>query len=129
VSSSLIAILAQRLLRRICSFCKETYKPSATELKELAIDPELLKDAKFHQGTGCDKCFDTGYRGRIGIYELMPINEEIRELIYRRESAGKIKKKALQFGMKTLRMDGARKAIAGTTTVAEVLRITQSDTM
>ncbi len=129
VSSSLIAILAQRLLRRICSFCKETYKPSATELKELAMDPELLKDAQFHQGAGCDKCFDTGYRGRIGIYELMPINEEIRELIYRRESAGKIKKKALQFGMKTLRMDGARKAIAGTTTVAEVLRVTQSDTM
>ena len=129
VSSSLIAILAQRLLRRICSFCKETYKPSATELKELAMDPELLKDAKFHQGTGCDKCFDTGYRGRIGIYELMPINEEVRELIYRRESAGKIKKKALQFGMKTLRMDGARKAIAGTTTVAEVLRITQADAM
>jgi general secretion pathway protein E len=129
VSSSLIAILAQRLLRRICSFCKETYKPSATELKELAMDPELLKDAEFHQGTGCDKCFDTGYRGRIGIYELMPINEEVRELIYRRESAGTIKKKALQFGMKTLRMDGARKAIAGTTTVAEVLRITQADAM
>jgi general secretion pathway protein E len=129
VSSSLIAILAQRLLRRICSFCKETYKPSATELKELAMDPEMLKDAKFHQGAGCDKCFDTGYRGRIGIYELMPISEEVRELIYRRESAGKIKKKALQFGMKTLRMDGARKAIAGTTTVAEVLRITQADAM
>jgi type II secretory ATPase GspE/PulE/Tfp pilus assembly ATPase PilB-like protein len=93
------------------------------------MDPELLKDAEFYQGTGCDKCFDTGYRGRIGIYELMSINEEIRELIYRRESAGKIKKKALQFGMKTLRMDGARKAIAGTTTVAEVLRITQADAM
>jgi general secretion pathway protein E len=129
VSSSLIAILAQRLLRRICPACKETYKPSATELKELAMEPELLKDAKFHQGTGCDKCFDTGYRGRIGIYELLPINEEIRDMIYRRESAGKIKKRALEFGMKTLRMDGARKAIAGITTVAEVLRITQADSM
>jgi len=129
VSSSLIAILAQRLLRRVCSFCKETYKPSATELKELAMEPELLKDAEFHQGAGCDKCFDTGYRGRIGIYELMPINEEIRDLIYRRESAGKIKKRALKFGMKTLRMDGARKAAAGITTVAEVLRITQADSM
>ncbi len=129
VSSSLIAILAQRLLRRICPACKETYKPSATELKELAMEPELLKDAKFHKGAGCDKCFDTGYRGRIGIYELLPINEEIRDMIYRRESAGKIKKRALEFGMKTLRMDGARKAIAGITTVAEVLRITQADSM
>jgi len=129
VSSSLIAILAQRLVRRICPTCKKSYKPSATELKELAMEPEMLKNAKFHQGAGCDKCFDTGYRGRIGIYELMPINEEIRELIYRRESAGKIKKKALQFGMKTLRMDGARKAAAGITTVAEVLRITQADSM
>jgi general secretion pathway protein E len=129
VSSSLIAILAQRLLRRICPICKETYKPSANEIKELAIDPDLLADAKFHKGAGCDKCFDTGYRGRIGIYELLPINEEIRDLIYRRESAGTIKKRALQFGMKTLRMDGARKAIEGITTVAEVLRITQADAM
>ncbi|MHC5059861.1 MAG: type II secretion system ATPase GspE [Planctomycetota bacterium] len=129
VSSSLIAILAQRLLRRICSFCKKPYKPSAAELKELGLGPDELKDAGFQKGVGCDKCFDTGYRGRIGIYELMPINEEIRELIYRRESAGTIKKKALKFGMKTLRMDGARKAIAGTTTVAEVLRITQADAM
>jgi len=128
-SSSLIAILAQRLVRRICPVCKETCKPSAKELKELAMEPDQLKDAQFHKGAGCNKCYDTGYRGRIGIYELLPINEEIRDMIYRRESAGAIKKRALQFGMKTLRMDGARKVIEGITTVAEVLRITQADAM
>ncbi|HIJ71391.1 MAG TPA: type II secretion system ATPase GspE [Planctomycetes bacterium] len=129
VSSSLIAILAQRLVRRICPSCKEPYKPSDKELKELALEPDELKKAQFHKGAGCGKCFDTGYRGRIGIYELLPINEDIRDLIYHRESAGTIKKRALQFGMKTLRMDGARKAAAGITTVAEVLRITQADSM
>ena len=129
VSSSLIGIMAQRLLRRICSTCKEPYQPSANELKELAMEPDQLKDAKFHKGAGCNKCFDTGYRGRIGIYELMPMNEEIRDMIYHRESAGNIKKKALEFGMKTLRMDGVRKVVGGTTTIAEVLRITQADTM
>jgi len=128
-SSSLIAILAQRLVRRICPICKETCEPSAKELKELAMEPDQLKGARFHKGAGCDKCYDTGYRGRIGIYELLPINEEIRDMIYRRESAGAIKKRALQFGMKTLRMDGARKVAAGITTAAEVLRITQADTM
>jgi len=129
VSSSLIGIMAQRLLRRICSACKEPYQPSANELKELAMEPDQLKDAKFYKGAGCNKCFDTGYRGRIGIYELMPMNEEIRDMIYHRESAGNIKKKALEFGMKTLRMDGVRKVVGGTTTIAEVLRITQADTM
>jgi general secretion pathway protein E len=129
VSSSLIGIMAQRLVRRICSTCKEPYQPSPKELQELAMEPDQLKNAKFHKGAGCSKCFDTGYRGRIGIYELMPMNEEIRDMIYHRESAGNIKKRALQFGMNTLRMDGVRKVAAGTTTIAEVLRITQADTM
>jgi general secretion pathway protein E len=128
VSSSLVCVLAQRLVRRICPDCKQAYVPTAHELRELGIgtDPG---NTEFYVGSGCGKCFDTGYRGRTGIYELMAVNDEIREMIYRRETAGAIKRKALEYGMQTLRMDGARKVMAGITTIAEVLRVTQSDSM
>ena len=128
VSSSLIAILAQRLIRRICPDCKEPYKPLPQELKELGVAADVA-GASFYNGAGCEKCFDTGYRGRVGIFELMIINEEIRDMIYHRQSAGVIKKKAVEYGMQTLRMDGARKAFDGVSTIAEVLRVTQADAM
>jgi general secretion pathway protein E len=127
VSSSLICVLAQRLVRRICPDCKQAYEPPLHELRELGI-AEDMKGAKFYMGAGCSKCFETGYRGRTGIYELMTITEEIRELVYQRQSAGAVKKKALEQGMHTLRMDGARKVLDGTTAIAEVLRVTQADT-
>ena len=127
VSSSLIGILAQRLLRRICPDCKESYQPMAAELNELNLAED--NSIKFYKGTGCEKCFDTGYRGRVGIYELMIINDPIRELIYTRKSAGVIKKQAIVSGLATLRMDGAKKAAAGVTTISEVLRVTQADTV
>jgi len=129
VSSSLLGIMAQRLLRRICPDCKEPYQPSVNELKELGIGQNLPEDIKFYIGAGCEKCFDTGYRGRIGIYELMIIDEQLREMIYQKESAGAIKKKAISLGLRTLRMDGARKVAQGVTSIAEVLRVTQADTM
>jgi type II secretory ATPase GspE/PulE/Tfp pilus assembly ATPase PilB-like protein len=125
VSSSLICVLAQRLVRRICPDCKEAYDPPVHELRDMGIMEH--EKTSFYMGTGCAKCFDTGYRGRTGIYELMTLNEEIREMIYGQTTAGAIKKKALELGMQTLRMDGARKAQAGLTTIAEVLRVTQSD--
>jgi general secretion pathway protein E len=132
VSSSLIAVMAQRLVRKICSYCKEEYEPAQQELRALglgngrvSLDREGAQ--KFYSGTGCDQCFQTGYRGRTGVYELMLVNEEIQDLVYRRETAGKIKRQALEVGMQTLRMDGARKVLAGTTTIAEVLRVTQAD--
>ena len=128
VSSSLVCVLAQRLVRRICPDCKEAYVPQAHELRELGIGTDV-GDITFYSGSGCAKCFDTGYRGRTGIYELMGINDDIREMIYRRETAGAIKRKALEYGMQTLRMDGARKVQSGITTIAEVLRVTQSDSM
>jgi general secretion pathway protein E len=124
VSSSLIAIMAQRLVRRVCQNCKEPAKPAEHELRELGIADNV---GEFFIGVGCDKCFQTGYRGRTGIYELMMVNEEVQNLIYKRESAGTIKKVALNAGLKTLRMDGARKVLAGLTTVSEILRVTQSD--
>jgi len=136
VSSSLIAIMAQRLVRKVCPDCRQKYEPTPHELGELGLAaPEAAlyssgrKAGKFFTGAGCDRCFQTGYRGRTGVYELMLINEEIQELIYKRQSAGVIKKAALNAGLQTLRMDGARKVLAGTTTISEVLRVTQADVM
>jgi general secretion pathway protein E len=125
VSSSLIAIMAQRLLRKVCPDCKKEYKPSPRELRELGLGD--LPSQAFYIGAGCDKCFQTGYRGRTGIYELMLISEEIQNLIYQRTSAGAIKKVSLDAGLQTLRMDGTRKVLAGITTISEVLRVTQAD--
>jgi type II secretory ATPase GspE/PulE/Tfp pilus assembly ATPase PilB-like protein len=109
-------------------------KPSARDLRALGLGNGKISDSikeggEFFIGAGCDKCFQTGYRGRTGIYELLLINEEIQDMIYRRETAGTIKKIALDMGMQTLRMDGARKVLAGITTVSEVLRVTQADVM
>jgi len=131
VSSSLIAIVAQRLVRKVCPDCREQYHPSAHELRELGLGNGRLnlevEQAKFYRGRGCDRCFQTGYRGRTGIYEMLLVNEEIQDMIYRRETAGAIKRVALDAGMHTLRMDGARKVLAGITTISEVLRVTQAD--
>ncbi|MHC4724012.1 MAG: GspE/PulE family protein [Planctomycetota bacterium] len=132
VSSSVIAVLAQRLVRKICSDCKEEYEPPPQELRALGLGNGRLsldqkESQKFYRGTGCDRCFQTGYRGRTGVYELMLVDEETQDFIYRRETAGKIKRQALEVGMQTLRMDGARKVLSGTTTIAEVLRVTQAD--
>jgi len=133
-SSSLIAIMAQRLVRKICPDCKQVYKPAPHELRELGLaEVEIsgLTDGShsFYVGAGCDKCFQTGFHGRTGVYELMLINENIQDMIYKRQSAGAIKKLALNAGLQTLRMDGARKVLAGITTVSEVLRVTQADVM
>ena len=126
VSSSLIAVLAQRLVRKICSECKQPYIPTEHELHELGIGVDK-SNSQFFVGAGCSKCFNTGYKGRTGIYELMMVDEEIREMIHLRQTAGVIKQKAIEKGLRTLRMDGARKVIAGVTTIAEVLRVTQAD--
>ena len=133
-SSSLIAVMAQRLVRKICPDCREEYQPTTNELRGLGLlngqaglsDPTQGR-TKFYSGAGCEKCFQTGYRGRTGVYELMMINEEIEDLIYNRQSAGAVKKAALDAGLQTLRMDGVRKVIAGITSIAEVLRVTQAD--
>jgi general secretion pathway protein E len=128
VSSSLIAIVAQRLVRKVCPYCREAAEPSDHELRELGFGQLASdSDAHFYVGKGCEKCFQTGYRGRTGVYEMMLISGEIQDLIYKRETAGTIKKAALDAGMQTLRMDGARKVLAGTTTASEVLRVTQAD--
>ena len=115
-------------MRRVCPDCKKQAEPQANELRELGLTSlEKTKNATFYVGQGCERCFQTGYRGRTGIYEVMLIGGEMQELIYKQETAGTIKKVALAAGMQTLRMDGARKVLAGITTAPEVLRVTQAD--
>ncbi|MFH1238829.1 MAG: type IV-A pilus assembly ATPase PilB [bacterium] len=124
ISSSVTGVIAQRLVRKICDECKKTYKPSEKLLKELGIT-EVKKELVFYKGEGCKKCLNNGYRGRIGIMELMTFNEKIREFIVEKASADVLKKAAQEAGMQTMREDGMYKALNGVTTIEEVLRVTQ----
>lgn len=123
ISASLIGVLAQRLVRTICPRCKEPYKPPVEGLRRIGLSPEEAEGVTFYRGRGCEYCRHTGYYGRTGIYELMVINEEIAELIVRRAPLGEIREAAKAAGMKTLMEDGLRKAMAGITTIEEVLRV------
>ncbi|MCC6806856.1 MAG: type II secretion system ATPase GspE [Deltaproteobacteria bacterium] len=128
VASSLIGVLAQRLIRTVCPDCKEAYQPSEEALREIGVEVSKLNSVPtIFRGKGCQKCVFTGYRGRSGIYELMPIDDEIRERILQKVDAGSIKKSAVKHGMRTLREDGAKKVLAGLTTIEEVLSVTQED--
>lgn len=126
VGSSLIGILAQRLVRMLCGSCKVQYEATVRELLELGLRPEALTERpKFHKTGGCDKCNNWGYKGRRGIYELMVIEDELRQLIMENANALTIKRAAIARGMRTLREDGAAKVSLGWTTVEEVLRATK----
>src|SRR5262249_47999921 len=128
VASSLIGVLAQRLVRTICRECKESYTPTEEALRELGVQVENLKQLPILQrGKGCPKCVNTGYRGRSGIYELMTIDDDVRNLILQKIDASTLKKVPISKGMRTLRDDGARKVLAGITTIEEVLTVTQDD--
>jgi general secretion pathway protein E len=127
VASSLIGILAQRLVRTICSRCREAYVPTREEVLEVGLDPNQVK--RLWRGRGCAACQKTGYQGRTGIYELMLIDDEIRALILKNVDSGTLKAKAREKGLITLREDGAEKAATGITTAAEVARVTQEDSM
>lgn len=123
VASSVIGILAQRLVRVICDKCKEEYAPDDAVLRDLGVD---LK-TKFYRGKGCPKCKQTGYVGRVGIFELLMVNEEIRKMIDEKASADQIREKAVKTGMKSLKDDGIEKIRAGLTTIEEVLRVTRTE--
>jgi type IV pilus assembly protein PilB len=124
ISSTLEAVLGQRLLRSICRQCRTTYKPSETLLAELGISRQDIGNKQFFYGKGCDACNNTGYKGRKGIYELLRITDPIRGLINERAPTVTLKQKAVELGMVTLRQDGLRSIFAGDTTVEEVLRYT-----
>src|SRR5467141_257714 len=124
ISSTLEAVLGQRLLRSICRQCRTTYEPSDTFLAELRISRQDIGDKQFFYGKGCDACNNTGYKGRKGIYELLKITDQVRELINERAPTVTIRQKAIELGMITLRQDGLRSIYAGDTTIEEVLRYT-----
>lgn len=123
ITSSVNAFLAQRLVRKICPNCIESYKPEQKELQGAGIMKSRLKKGMLYRGKGCDKCLNTGYSGRIGIFELLPLSDEIKRLIMIKEDAGKIKAQGLKEGMVLLLDDGISKVIDGITTLEEVMRV------
>jgi type II secretory ATPase GspE/PulE/Tfp pilus assembly ATPase PilB-like protein len=125
VASTVEGCLAQRLVRRICKSCRESHaRNKGSELVAAAM-PKSIEN--FYRGKGCEQCRNTGYRGRIGLYELMPMDDEIRELVVNKEPASRLKKAALKKGMKSLRDRGWEYVQQGVTTPDEVLRITKED--
>src|SRR6516225_4695274 len=123
VASSVIAIMAQRLVRIVCPKCKEPDQPPAHEVKAAGLSPEQLKGATFMRGRGCAHCNHTGYRGRLGIFELMKMNSAIREMTFKREPTQTIRRQARLLGMRTLLEDGVNKALKGISTLEEILSI------
>jgi type IV pilus assembly protein PilB len=121
VASSVIAIMAQRLVRIVCPKCKEPDQPPTAELKAANLTPERLGGATFMRGRGCNHCNHTGYRGRLAIFELLRMNSAVREMTFNREAAQTIRRQARLHGMRTLLEDGVNKALKGITTLDEVL--------
>ncbi len=124
IASSLILVLAQRLVRKICPYCKkEVYVPPAA-LEEIGFSKEEAKTVKVYKGEGCDYCNDTGYKGRIALYEVMPISENLRRMILEDASTDELRAEAIKEGMSTLRMSGLKKIKEGITTIEEVMNVT-----
>ncbi|MEI7879659.1 MAG: type II secretion system ATPase GspE [bacterium] len=129
VASSVRAIIAQRLVRTVCEHCREEHKPTASELNLLGAAAGQFAGVQLFRGRGCNKCALTGYSGRAGIFEILIINDEIQRMIFGKISSIEIRQKARELGMRTLREDGLRKVVIGTTTLEEVLRATMGDAL
>ncbi|MBI4125021.1 MAG: type II secretion system ATPase GspE [Deltaproteobacteria bacterium] len=127
VSSSVICIMAQRLVRTICKDCARKYTPEEAELKRIGLTPEDLKGRQLFRPVGCPNCLETGYAGRTGIHEILMMNDDVRSEIMKGSDASTVKKAAQKHGMKTLRDDAAQKVLMGWTTIEEILRVTQQD--
>ena len=123
VASSVIAILAQRLVRTICPRCKVRYQPTEAVIADSMLPPEMVAQGEFSRGKGCPYCGRTGYRGRIGIYELMVVNGKLREMMFRGADTKELRIEAINSGMSTLYADGMLKVIRGITTFEEVYRV------
>ena len=124
IASSLEAVLAQRLVRRICKSCRTPYEPPAALLQQLGIDPVDIGNREFWYGKGCEQCSNTGYKGRMGVYEWLRMSEAVRDLVVERASTMVIKQKALEQGMRTLRDDGLRAIFDGATSIEEIIKYT-----
>jgi len=126
VASSLRGIMAQRLVRRVCPHCRTEHQPTEAEIRLLGQAAAQMASTTLYQGQGCEECTN-GYRGRRGIYEVLVVNDEVRDLVFQQVDSAVIRAKARALGMRTLREDGLRKAVAGITTIEEVLRVTMGD--
>ncbi|MBQ6473885.1 MAG: Flp pilus assembly complex ATPase component TadA [Victivallales bacterium] len=124
ISSTLVGVLAQRLIRRVCTKCKEAYEPTDLELEQLGMTREELAGRPFYKGRGCDRCNNSGYKGRVGIFELLLVSPAIQQLVNKRETTQNIKLQAEKEGMTSLRRDGISHILEGITTVREVLQYT-----
>ena len=129
VSASIRSVLAQRLVRRICPKCKESTVPEGRLLNSLGIRPDQISNATFMTGTGCEHCNNTGFRGRVGVFEMFNINEEIEQMIYEEVSLVALRERSREMGMRTMREDGIRKVLAGVTTPDEVLKTTVNNSI
>src|ERR1700722_5244425 len=127
VASSTRALMAQRLVRKVCKNCAPPHTPTESELRTLNIDSSAASGATFMRGKGCGNCSNTGYRGRFGVFEIFVIDDEARKLIYDRVPSSVLRTRAREMGMRTLREDGVRKVLAGMTTPEEVIRATVGD--
>ena len=123
LSSSLLAIVSQRLIRRICPYCRVTYTASEKEIMALELDPAEHRDIKLHRGLGCPACFQTGYLGRTGIFEIMVVGDELRDLIFQQIPKDVLRRVAVDLGMRTLKHSAVDKIIEGTTTLEEAYRV------
>ena len=123
VATSIQAVLAQRLIRTNCPKCSEPFTPEPLHIQALGLRPEQIANANWMRGKGCEYCKGSGYRGRRGIFELMAMNRQIRDLAFEKATATDIRRAAVANGMATLAMDGARKALQGITTPEEILRM------
>ena len=129
VASSVMGIMAQRLVRKVCPKCRARYEPAPHVLQSVGLRPELAKKANFMKGKGCSYCGKSGYRGRMGIYELMAMTNTIREMTFKGEPTQVLRKAARKQGMRTLFEDGMIKAMKGLTTIDEILRITHQESL
>jgi len=127
VASSVRAIMAQRLIRKVCKKCAEPYTPTQYEMDVLKLNPDDLAKTTILKGRGCSDCSRTGYRGRMGIYEIFQVDEDVRRLIYEKVPSSVLRARARELGMRTLREDGVRKVLAGISTPEEVISITAAD--
>jgi general secretion pathway protein E len=125
ISSSVLAVVAQRLIRVLCTDCKEAYTPDEAALESLGITRDQLKDTVIYRAKGCENCFHTGYKGRMGIFEMMVLDSGLKSLILKTFDSNQIKNEALNRNMVTLRQDGINKVLSGISTIEEVLRVTQ----
>ena len=125
ITSCVLLVAAQRLVRNLCPHCKKTYQPPEKILQALKISSK--DEAVFYQPKGCSQCQGFGYSGRLGVIEVLPLNKEIKELIMKRSSESEIRKKAQELGMKTLRENAIKKLLSGETSIEEIARVTIDD--